>query len=303
MIDNQPLVSIIMNCYNGQVYLEEALNSVVNQTYKNWELIFWDNISTDGSFKIFSKYKDGRFRYFYSDEHTILYKARNLAIKKASGTLIAFLDTDDAWLPDKLEKQVPLFNDTSVGIVYGNCWIVNENNIIKSKKIFSKKKLEKGMITRSLLDDYKVSLLTIIIRKSFIEEKKSIFDTDYDLLADYDFVIKFSLKHKFDCIQEPVGIYRRHENQLTRIYFKKQVKQLEAWFLKIKSHSYLKSYDNICSIKNKIEYMKIINLIYDKKYFKSLEKIFQYPLSINKFKLILILFLPDLILRYFRDHT
>ena len=74
-------------------------------------------------------------------------------------------------------------------------------------------------------------------------------------------------------------------------------------FLKIKSHSYLGSHDSVCSIKNKIEYMKIINLIYDKKYFKSLEKIFQYPLNINKFKLILILLLPDLILRYFRDYT
>ena len=140
MMDNQPLVSIIMNCYNGQAYLEEALNSVINQTYKNWELIFWDNISTDSSCKIFRKHKDSRFKYFYSDEHTILYKARNLAIKKASGSLIAFLDTDDIWLPNKLKKQVPLFNDTEVGLVYGNCWIINENNIIKSKKIFSKKK-------------------------------------------------------------------------------------------------------------------------------------------------------------------
>ena len=303
MMDNQPLVSIIMNCYNGQAYLDEALNSVVNQTYKNWELIFWDNISTDGSYKIFSKYKDSRFKYFSSNEHTILYKARNLAVKKASGTLIAFLDTDDIWLPNKLEKQIPLFNDTEVGLVYGNCWIINENNIIKSKKIFSKKKLEKGMITRSLLDDYKVGLLTIIIRKSFLEEKKNIFDTDYDLLGDYDFVVKFSLKHKFDCIQEPVAIYRRHENQIQRIYFKKQTEQFENWFLKIKSNSHLNSYGNFSSLRNKIEYKKIISLIYDKKYFKSLDKIFRYPLSINKLKLILILLLPDLILRRFRDYT
>ena len=159
------------------------------------------------------------------------------------------------------------------------------------------------MVTRSLLDDYKVGLLTIIIRKSFLEEKKNIFDTDYDLLGDYDFVIKFSLKHKFDCIQAPVAIYRKHENQLQRIYFKKQIEQLEAWFLKMKSNSHLNSYGNFSWIRNKIEYMKIISLIYDKKYFKSLDKIFRYPLSINKLKLILILLLPDLILRRLRDYT
>ena len=302
-MDHQPLVSIIMNCYNGQTYLDEALKSVVNQTYKNWELIFWDNCSTDNSSKIFKKFEDKRFKYFLSKKHTVLYEARNLAIEKISGEFIAFLDTDDIWLTNKLEKQIPLFSDHDVGLVYGNCWLYNKKNLFKKKKIFSKKKLSRGMITKSILNDYKVGWLTVMIRKSCLNSTINVFDTNYDLIADFDFAVKFSLKYKFDCIQEPIAIYRRHENQLQRIYFKKQIEQFETWFLKIKSHSYLGSHDSICSIKNKIEYMKIINLIYDKKYFKSLEKIFQHPLNINKFKLILILLLPDLILRYFRDYT
>ena len=84
-MDHQPLVSIIMNCYNGQAYLDEALKSVVNQTYKNWEIIFWDNCSTDNSSKIFKKFEDKRFKYFLSKKHTVLYEARNLAIEKISG--------------------------------------------------------------------------------------------------------------------------------------------------------------------------------------------------------------------------
>ena len=63
----EPLVSIIMNCYNGEKYLEESLKSVINQSYQNWELIFWDNLSEDNSKKIFEKYKDKRFKYFISD--------------------------------------------------------------------------------------------------------------------------------------------------------------------------------------------------------------------------------------------
>ena len=130
-----PLVSILMNCYNGQEYLKKALNSIINQKYKNWELIFWDNQSTDDSIKIFNSYKDKRFKLFRAKEHTILYEGRNLAIQKTTGELIAFLDTDDIWLPDKLLKQVDLFKNEEVGLVYGNFWMLNNYSIFKKKNI------------------------------------------------------------------------------------------------------------------------------------------------------------------------
>ena len=81
-MDKKPLISIIMNCFNGERYLDDSLKSILSQTYQNWELIFWDNLSTDNSKKIFLKYKDSRFKYYQANEHTILYVARNLAIKK-----------------------------------------------------------------------------------------------------------------------------------------------------------------------------------------------------------------------------
>ena len=96
-MNKSPLVSVIMNCYNGEKYLNDSLNSLLSQNYSNWELIFWDNISTDNSKKIFESYKDKRFKYYSATKHEILYKARNLAIKKTSGDYIAFLDTDDIW--------------------------------------------------------------------------------------------------------------------------------------------------------------------------------------------------------------
>ena len=68
-INEQPFVSIIMNCYNGETYLQESINTVLSQTYKNWELIFWDNKSQDKSAEIFKGYKDKRFKYFYATEH------------------------------------------------------------------------------------------------------------------------------------------------------------------------------------------------------------------------------------------
>jgi glycosyltransferase involved in cell wall biosynthesis len=101
-----PLVSVIMNCYNGAKYLDESIQSVISQTYDNWELIFWDNRSEDKSSEIFKKYQDKRFKYFYANKHATLYKARNLAIEKSKGDFIAFLDTDDTWSKDKLNKNI-----------------------------------------------------------------------------------------------------------------------------------------------------------------------------------------------------
>ena len=89
------LVSIIMNCHNGEKFLEESLKSIFNQTYNNWELIFWDNVSTDKKFMILKKYKDRRIKYFQAKKFEKLYKARNLALKKSLGDYICFLDTDD----------------------------------------------------------------------------------------------------------------------------------------------------------------------------------------------------------------
>ena len=123
---NQPLVSIIVNCFNGEFFLRDSLESILNQTYKNWEVIFWDNQSNDNSSKIFKSYKDKRFKYFLSNNHTLLYEARNKAIEKTNGELIGFLDVDDIWLSNKLELQVPLLSKPNISLVYGNCYMVNQ---------------------------------------------------------------------------------------------------------------------------------------------------------------------------------
>src|SRR3990167_8655863 len=113
-----PVVSVLMNCLNCSLYLEEAIDSVYAQTYKDWEIIFWDNASTDSSAEIAQRY-DEKLRYFRADISLPLYGSRNLALQKARGKYIAILDCDDLWLPNKLEKQIPLFErDGKVGLVY-----------------------------------------------------------------------------------------------------------------------------------------------------------------------------------------
>ena len=99
---NQPLISIIMNCFNGEEFLKDSIDSVISQTYQNWELIFYDNCSKDNSKKIFDSFNSKKFKYFKSKRKLKLYEARNLAFKKAKGKYISFIDVDDIWLKTKL---------------------------------------------------------------------------------------------------------------------------------------------------------------------------------------------------------
>ena len=102
----QPLVSVVINCYNGEEFLRDTIDSVINQTYSNWELIFWDNQSTDSTSEIVKSYRDDRIRYFYAPYHTPLGEARNNAINNVKGGYLTFLDSDDLWHPDFLEKGI-----------------------------------------------------------------------------------------------------------------------------------------------------------------------------------------------------
>ena len=118
---NKPLVSVIMNCRNGEKYLKQSIRSVVNQSYLRWELVFFDNQSSDNSKRILKSFKDRRLKYFKSKKYLKLYNARNLAIKKANGKYICFLDTDDFWKKDKINKQVNfLEKKPQYDMVYSN---------------------------------------------------------------------------------------------------------------------------------------------------------------------------------------
>ncbi len=114
------LVSVIINCLNGEKFLREAIDSVYAQTYNNWEIILWDNASTDKTAEIGQSY-DSKIKYYKSEKVIPLGDARNKALKQCKGEFIAILDCDDIWAPDKLEKQIPLFKESSIGLVFCDC--------------------------------------------------------------------------------------------------------------------------------------------------------------------------------------
>ena len=295
-----PLVSVIVNCFNGEKYLNSALDSILNQTYNNWELIFWDNQSSDNSAKIFNSYEDKRFKYFYATEHTLLYKARNEAIKKAKGEIIGFLDVDDWWNKDKLEKQIPLFDDSKVGLVYSNLYLFYENS--KKKEIYKNKILKRGNITLDLLKDYNIGILTILIRK-LAYNSVSGFNNQYEFSGDFDLVIRLSTKWKIDCIQEPLACYRIHNENFTfinNVNNKIEINELEKWISdeKITSDQNLKPH--LHYINKRINFLKTMKYINERNLIKSIKNIIFSPMGFSKIKLILYIILPIKIVKKFK---
>ena len=286
---NNPLVSIIINCYNGEKYLSQTLDSVLKQTYKNWELIFWDNKSTDKSKKILNSYQESKFKYFNALKHTNLYEARNLAIKKANGEFIAFLDVDDWWTEDKLEKQIPYFKNLNVGLIYSNCWIVDERN--NKKKIYKYKnnKLPSGKIFYNLLDVYVISLPTIIVRKKIFDDEKNLFNDRYHIIGDFDFCIRLSLNWEIECYQKPVAFNRIHETNESIINYSMQTSEFEKWILSSPIRNFIPQ-KNTINFKNMIKFRKAKEHC-KKDILKSFKIFLELPLGILKIKLFIIIIL------------
>ena len=252
-----PLVSIIINCYNGEKYLENAITSVFEQTYSHWEIIFWDNQSTDNSAVIFKKYRDERLKYYLAPARTRLYEARNYAIEKSSGEYIAFLDVDDWWLPDKLEKQLPIFS--KIGMVCGNHWIVNENK--KTKWIRYRKRIPSGNVLDDLLKEYFVGLLTLMIRRDALRSLRIQCNPDYHIIGDFDLVVRLAVGWELGSVQEPVACYRIHDNNESTKSSCEYEQELESWIKEMDKNRDISASKNWPQIKNIYLYIKAMNQI------------------------------------------
>ncbi|MCR9203297.1 MAG: glycosyltransferase [Halobacteriovoraceae bacterium] len=207
-------VSILMNCFNGEQYLKQALDSVFAQTYENWEIIFWDNQSTDGSKKILDSYPQDKIRYFYSPEFTTLYKARNLAFEKVTGDLIALLDTDDIWLPTKLEKLVPIFEQNpNAGVVYSDTiYFMGEERWL----LYDTRPFYTGKCFKELIKGNFIASPSIVYRKSAVDKLDHVFDERFNMSGDWDLSLRLSLNWALECVKEPLVEYRLHESNLSK---------------------------------------------------------------------------------------
>lgn len=286
----QPLVSVIMNCFNGQKYLRQAIDSVLAQTYQNREVIFWDNQSTDQSAEIFQGYTDPRLKYFLAPSHTLLYEARNHAIEKAEGEFIAFLDVDDWWYPEKLEKQVPLFGDPAVGFVCSKYWVVQEKS--HSRELFPKNPLPVGWILNDLLGNYQVGLLTLLVRRSAFDSLKTGCDPRFHIIGDTDLVVRLAKNWKMDASQEALACYRIHNDNEGQRNKGRQLAEFEIWVAEIGQYPEVKNLSGYKKLLDELAYMKGRLLIAEGKRSEAIRHANTLPWGNYKIKLWICVVLP-----------
>jgi glycosyltransferase involved in cell wall biosynthesis len=209
------VVSVIMNCHNCAKYLREALDSVYQQTFKDFEIIFWDNVSTDNSAEIALSYGEP-LRYFRGSEFLPLGAARNAAIEKAWGKYLAFLDCDDIWLPEKLEEQVKLLDShEELGLVYSDCYLIDENGNFEGDTLLSSSKLFRGNVFNKLFQSNFIPMPTVMIRTKTLGEV-GIFNPKYEIAEEYDLWLRIAEHYPIDFTEEPLAKYRIHGGSVSR---------------------------------------------------------------------------------------
>jgi len=233
-VNNYPLVSIITPSYNASEYIEETIESVLNQTYQNWELIIIDDYSDDNSRDIIEKYieKNKRIKTIYNEKNMGAAQSRNRGIELSTGKYIAFLDSDDLWLPNKLKKQIKLMQEENILLSYTSYYTINEYS--ETINIFTATK--------------KVTYLDML-KTSTIGTSTTIYNTDrlgkvyFENMGHEDYVMKLQILKQISFAQglvEPLAKYRIHSQSLSS---NKLHAALWQWYIyrKIEQLSLLKS--------------------------------------------------------------
>ncbi len=212
-----PLVSVIMNVRNGAQTLQEAIDSVLGQTCEDWELIVWDDRSTDNSAAIVSEYRDPRIRYFLAAEDASLGKARRDAIQQAKGDWLAFLDQDDVWLPRKLEKQLALA-DRDAALIYGRTvrfypsGLERDYDQAHEYKLLPEGDIFLQLFTKSCF----IAMSSAMFRTSAVESIGGIPD-EVHIVPDYYLYMAIARQYRVRAVQDVICRYRMHPDSMSQV--------------------------------------------------------------------------------------
>ena len=216
------LVSVIMPAYNSSRYIGEAIESVINQTYCHTEIIVADDGSTDSTREVVAAFNLGsRLKYFYQQNKGPA-AARNLAIRHAAGEFVAFLDSDDFWLPHLLERQLRLFRNPQVGLVYSNMDCFHDGEIPSGwinhdecawEDALPETPMRRGYAYEALLRRNFIPISTVVVRKLVLCEAGP-FDGRF-LQEDYELWLRIAKLYELDFIDDKLAKYRIHRHQIS----------------------------------------------------------------------------------------
>jgi len=203
-----PKVSVIIPTYNRSAFISKAVSSVLKQTYRDYEIIIIDDGSTDATAAIIERFNGDKIKYIYQS-HKGRSSARNKGVAKSNGDYIAFLDSDDVWLPEKLAIQVKAMDDTpKCGLAYTDAFMedINGDNIEQRSKKYS---CPSGDVFAQLYNWNFISTSTSMIRREIVDSC-GLFNEEFGGAEDYDLWLRIAAKHEILFIDKILARYCYH---------------------------------------------------------------------------------------------
>lgn len=291
-----PKVSILMNCYNGEKYLKEAIDSIYAQTFSDWEIIFIDNCSTDNTKEIVKSYNN-KIKYYKTQSNISLCEARVFAKEFITGDYFCVLDTDDLWIPTKLEKQVKIMeNYENVGIIYSNSIFFTDCG---ESRLAYDNDMPSGKLFSQLLKNYFMSLETVMVRKNIMDKFDIFFDPNYNVSSDAEFFIRLSYYTECYYINETLAKWRfghGSESEKSLCLFPKEYETLIEKLSHMIPDFNIKYSNEIFSLKSKINNMYGV-CFWNKNEMKKSREYFLKALQSNKKYII------PFVMSYFMDYS
>jgi glycosyltransferase involved in cell wall biosynthesis len=208
-----PKVTVIVAAYNYARFLVEALNSVAAQTFHDYEVLVIDDGSSDDTAAVVQPFLADPRVHYYRTPHLGQPGAKNTGIRLARAPLLAFLDADDLWLPDKLARQVALLNaDPGLGVVHTRRLLIDESG---RELEYEQQEMPRGRVLSSLFRDNFVCFSSVLVRREVLDAA-GWFDERLSLAIDYDLWLRVARHHRFDHVDEPLVCYRTGHANLSR---------------------------------------------------------------------------------------
>ena len=214
---NQQLISIAMPSYNHSNYISRAINSVLDQTYTNWELFIIDNNSTDGTDKVIDKFSDSRIKVIKIDNKGSIGVSRNKALELSNGKWLAFIDSDDWWNKEKLLQCSKLF-DNNIDLIYHDMNIYFEISGNSTEHKIKSRKLKPPVIFDLIKNGNTIATSSVIVRTQILRKINGMSE-DPNLIAigDYHTWLKIAMiSDKFEYLPYSLGTYRVHNHNVSK---------------------------------------------------------------------------------------
>lgn len=229
-MQNQPLVSVLMPVYNCENYILEAVESILQQTYSNFELLLIDDCSTDATVDKIKSLNDDRIQLIIKPKNSGYTNSLNYGLQIAKGKYIARMDGDDISLPTRFEKQVAFLEANEDVVVCGtNFSIIGNNYVVKFPE-------NHEYIKIGLLEECKIAHPTVMLRKSILELHQITYDKLMEPAEDYDLWVQLLVFGKLHNLQESLLQYRVHEMQVSSVRRKQQADMTKAIRFKLLTH-------------------------------------------------------------------